>query len=175
MNKTKAISDIAKQHNSWVNYIRKNSMSESQFNYAEDFVQNLYVKLLESKSFCDVKIYDNKKQINKKYVYKTLKSLMIDDLKKVKIKTNNIIKDIMVLDPEIITATHKEAIVIKMHNTIEKMPEKDKDIMKLYLYETPSIRGVAKALNNSTRTIRLKITNCKQLIKKEIYDYRQPA
>jgi RNA polymerase sigma factor (sigma-70 family) len=164
MNKNKAISDIAKQHNSWVNYIRKNSMSESQFKYAEDFVQNF-----------DVKIYDNKKQINKKYVYKTLKSLMIDDLKKVKIKTNNIIKDIMVIDPEIITATHKEAIVIKMHNTIEKMPESDKNIMKLYLYETPSIRGVAKALNNSTRTIRLKITNCKQLIKKEIYDYRQPA
>ena len=175
MNKTIAINDIAKHHINWVRYVRKNSLNDYQNNYAEDFVQNLYVKLLESKSFCDVKIYDNKKQINKKYVYKTLKSLMIDDLKKVKIKTNNIIKDIMVLDPEIITATHKEAIVIKMHNTIEKMPEKDKDIMKLYLYETPSIRGVAKALNNSTRTIRLKITNCKQLIKKEIYDYRQPA
>jgi len=175
MNKTIAINDIAKHHINWVRYVRKNSLNDYQNNYAEDFVQNLYVKLLESKSFCDVKIYDNKKQINKKYVYKTLKSLMIDDLKKVKIKTYNIIKDIRVLDPEIITATHKEAIVIKMHNTIEKMPERDKDIMKLYLYETPSIRGVAKALNNSTRTIRLKITNCKQLIKKEIYDYRQPA
>ena len=53
MNKNKAISDIAKLHTYWVNYVIKYSMSEHQFKYAEDFVQNLYVKLKESKSFCD--------------------------------------------------------------------------------------------------------------------------
>ena len=175
MNKTKAISDIAKQHNSWVNYIRKNSMSESQFNYAEDFVQNLYVKLLESKSFCDVKIYDNKKQINKKYVFMTLKSLMIDDIKKIKLKTNTIIENIIVIDPEVITATHKEAIVIKMKSVINKMNEADRNIMNLYMYEMPSIRKLSKKLGNAKNTISMKLNKCKRIIKREVYEYRQTA
>ena len=175
MNKTKAISDIAKQHNSWVNYIRKNSMSESQFNYAEDFVQNLYVKLLESKSFCDVKIYDNKKQINKKYVFMTLKSLMIDDIKKIKLKTNTIIENIIVIDPEVITATHKEAIVIKMKSVINKMNEADRNIMNLYMYEMPSIRKLSKKLGNAKDTISMKLNKCKRIIKREVYEYRQTA
>ena len=175
MNKNKAISDIAKQHNSWVNYIRKNSMSESQFNYAEDFVQNLYVKLLESKSFCDVKIYDNKKQINKKYVFMTLKSLMIDDIKKIKLKTNTIIENIIVIDPEVITATHKEAIVIKMKSVINKMNEADRNIMNLYMYEMPSIRKLSKKLGNAKDTISMKLNKCKRIIKREVYEYRQTA
>ena len=175
MNKNKAIKDIAKQHDSWVNYIRKNSMCESQFNYAEDFVQNLYVKLLESKSFCDTKIYDSEKQINRKYVFKTLRCLMLDDIKKVEIKTNKIIENIIVIDPEVITATHKETIVIKMHSAIDKMPLPDKEIMKLYMYEIPSIRKIAKSLKKGTKTIQLQLKNCKQLIKSEIYDYRETA
>tara|TARA_R110000803_G_scaffold70559_1_gene133520 strand:+ start:37 stop:564 length:528 start_codon:yes stop_codon:yes gene_type:complete len=175
MNKNKAIADIAKLHKYWVNYIRKNSMSKSQFNYAEDFVQNLYVQLLESKSFCDTKIYDSEKQINRKYVFTTLRWLMLDDVNKVKIKTNKIIENIVVIDPEVITTTHKEAIVIKMHSAIDKMPLPDKEIMKLYMYEIPSIRRLSKALNKGVSTIQLKIKNCKQLIKKEVYDYRQTA
>ena len=87
-------------------------MSDLQRFYAEDFVQNLYVKLLESKSFCDIKIYDSKKQINKKYVFKTLRCLMIDDVKKVKLKTNKIIENIIVVDPETITHSEREAITI---------------------------------------------------------------
>ena len=126
-------------------------------NYAEDFVQNLYVKLLESKSFCDVKIYDNKKQINKKYVFMTLKSLMIDDIKKIKLKTNTIIENIIVIDPEVITATHKEAIVIKMKSVINKMNEADRNIMNLYMYEMPSIRKLSKKLGNAKDTISMKL------------------
>ena len=108
MNKNKAISDIARFHKDWVKYVTKNSMSGLQRSYAEDFVQNLYVKLLESKSFCDVKIYDSKKQINKMYVFKTLKCLMIDDVKKIKLKTNKIIEDIIVINPEVITHSQRK-------------------------------------------------------------------
>tara|TARA_R100000935_G_scaffold27005_1_gene47103 strand:- start:467 stop:994 length:528 start_codon:yes stop_codon:yes gene_type:complete len=175
MNKNKAISDIARFHKDWVKYVIKNSMSDLQRSYAEDFVQNLYVKLLESKSFCDVKIYDNEKQINKKYVFKTLRCLMIDDLKKVKLKTNKIIENIIVVDPETITHFEREAIVIKMKSTIEKMPKYEKNIMNLYLYEMPSIRKLSKGLNRSKNTISLKLNNCKRIIKKEVYDYRQTA
>jgi RNA polymerase sigma factor (sigma-70 family) len=175
MNKNKAIKDIAKQHNSWVNYIRKNSMSESQFKYAEDFVQNLYVKLLESKSFCDTKIYDSEKQINRKYVFTTLRWLMLDDVKKVKLKTTDNLYNIKVNDPEIITSTKKETLVIQTHRAINKMPENDKKIMKLYMYEIPSIRKIAKSLKKGTKTIQLQLKNCKQLIKSEIYDYRETA
>ena len=96
MNKNKAIADIAKLHTYWVRYVAKYSMSEYQSKYAEDFVQNLYVKLLESKSFCDTKIYDAKKQINRKYVFKTLRWLMLDDVKKARIKTSKIIGNITV-------------------------------------------------------------------------------
>ena len=175
MNKNKAIADIAKLHTYWVNYVSKYSMSEYQSKYAEDFVQNLYVKLLESKSFCDTKIYDAKKQINRKYVFKTLRWLMLDDVKKAKIKTSKIIGNITVVDPVTVSPIQKETIVIQMHKAINKMPEEDKKIMKLYMYEIPSIRKISKALSKGSKTIQLKIKNCKQIIKKEVYEFRQTA
>ena len=58
----------------------KNTLSQkTNLKYAEDFVQNLYIQLIESKSFSDTKIYDSKKQINRKYVFKTLRWLLNDD------------------------------------------------------------------------------------------------
>lgn len=175
MNKNKAISDIAKLHKDWVLYVKKNSLTDYQYRFAEDFVQNLYLKLLESNSFCDVKIYDSKKQINKKYVFKTLKCLMIDNIKKKKIKTNSIIENIIVIDPEIITAKEKEIMVIKMKSVIDNMQESDKNIMNLYLYEMPSIRKLSKELNKAKDTISIKLNKCKKIIKKQVYDYRQTA
>jgi len=175
INKNKAISDIALHHKDWVRYVMKNSMSDSQLKYAEDFVQNLYVKLLESKSFSDVKIYDSKKMINKKYVFKTLKCLMIDDVRKVKIKSTSILENIIVTEPETITSQQKEAIVTKMKRTIDKMSEPDKNIMNLYMYEIPNIRGLSKQLHKAKDTISLNLNRCKQLIKKEVYEYRQTA
>ena len=175
MNKNKAIADIAKLHTYWVRYVAKYSMSEYQSKYAEDFVQNLYVKLLESKSFCDIKIYDAKKQINRKYVFKTLRWLMLDDVKKARIKTSKIIGNITVVDPITVSPGQREVILLKVKNSINKMPEEDKKIMKLYMYEIPSIRKISKALSKGTKTIQLKIKNCKQIIKKEVYEFRQTA
>jgi len=175
MNKNKAIADIAKLHTCWVKYVAKYSMSEYQSKYAEDFVQNLYVKLLESKSFCDTKIYDDKKQINRKYVFKTLRWLMLDDVKKARIKTSKIIGNITVVDPITVSPKQREVIVLKVKNSINKMPKEDKKIMKLYMYEIPSIRKISKALSKGTKTIQLKIKNCKQIIKKEVYEFRQTA
>ena len=175
MNKNKAIADIAKLHTYWVRYVAKYSMSEYQSKYAEDFVQNLYVKLLESKSFCDTKIYDAKKQINRKYVFKTLRWLMLDDVKKARIKTSKIIGNITVVDPITVSPKQREVILTKVKNSINKMPEEDKKIMKLYMYEIPSSRKISKALSKGTKTIQLKIKNCKQIIKKEVYEFRQTA
>jgi len=175
MNKHKAIIDIAEHHKMWVNYVKKYSVTESQFKYAEDFVQNLYIQLIESKSFSDTKIYDSKKQINRKYVFKTLRCLMIDDLKKVKIKTTKIIANITVIDPITISPQQREVIVLQVKKSIDKMPEEDKKIMKLYLYEIPSIRGLSKELNKAKDTISIKLNKCKKIIKKEVYEYRQTA
>ena len=115
MNKNKAIADIAKHHKLWVNYVKKYSITENQFKYAEDFVQNLYIQLIESKSFSDTKIYDSKKQINRKYVFKTLRWLLNDDGKKRKIKTCKIIGNITVVDPITISPKEREVIVLKVN------------------------------------------------------------
>jgi len=175
MNKHKAIIDIAKHHKMWVNYVKKYSITESQFKYAEDFVQNLYIQLIESKSFSDTKIYDSKKQINRKYVFKTLRWLLNDDGKKRKVKTCKIIGNITVIDPITVSPKEREVIVLKVNNSIDKMPEENKKIMKLYMYEIPSIRKLSKELNRATKTIQLRIKKCKQIIKKEVYEFRQTA
>ena len=175
MNKNKAITDIAKLHKLWVNYVKKYSVTESQYKYAEDFVQNLYIQLIESKSFSDTKIYDSKKQINRKYVFKTLRWLLNDDGKKRKVKTCKIIGNITVIDPITVSPKEREVIVLKVNNSIDKMPEENKKIMKLYMYEIPSIRKLSKELNRATKTIQLRIKKCKQIIKKEVYEFRQTA
>ena len=91
---------------------------------------------------------------------------MIDDVKKIKLKTNKIIEDIIVINPEVITHSQREAIVVKMKTAIEKTPKKDQNIMNLYMYEMPSIRKLSKELGNTRETIKIKLNKCKKKIAK---------
>ena len=79
------------------------------------------------------------------------------------------------IDPVTVSELQREAIVKRMHKVIDRMPERDKKIMKLYMYEIPSIRKLSKALEKGVTTIQMRIKNCKQIIKKEVYEFRQTA
>jgi|TARA_R100001463_G_scaffold124211_2_gene181104 RNA polymerase sigma factor (sigma-70 family) len=173
MNIDKTISDISLYHEEWILYVLKNAYTEKQRSSAEDFVQTMYCVILESTSFdCD-KFYNETNQINKNYVFKILRSLISNDYRKKNLRTSRLDYQFA----EIIQSEKKkdhqlqEEIIKSMKRELQQIPEGD--ILSLYLYEIPSIRKLSKKLGRSTSTIRIKINNCKELLKLKLYDYKE--
>tara|TARA_R110001599_G_scaffold56561_2_gene156289 strand:+ start:981 stop:1511 length:531 start_codon:yes stop_codon:yes gene_type:complete len=174
MNIDKTISDISLFHKEWILYVQKNSFNYKQRLRAEDFVQNMYCAILESSSFdCD-KFYNSQNQINKNYVFKVLRSLIVNDYRKKNLNTINldyVIEGMIKTNDYKINYIKQEKAITDLKAMIKELPSGD--ILSLYIYEIPSIRKLSKELGKSTSTIRIKINNCKELLKKKLYDYAQ--
>ena len=159
MNIDKTISDISLFHKEWILYVQKNSFNYKQRLRAEDFVQNMYCAILESSSFdCD----------------KVLRSLIVNDYRKKNLNTINldyVIEGMIKTNDYKINYIKQEKAITDLKAMIKELPSGD--ILSLYIYEIPSIRKLSKELGKSTSTIRIKINNCKELLKKKLYDYAQ--
>jgi len=174
MNIDKTISDISLFHYEWILYVQKNSYNSKQRLRAEDFVQNMYCKILESTSFDCNKFYNEQNQINKNYVFKILRSLIVNDCRKKNIRTINLdyaIEGMLKSNELKINHSKQEQEISKLKSMIKEIPSGH--ILSLYMYEIPSIRKLSKELGKSTSTIRIKINNCKDLLKKKLYNYQK--
>tara|TARA_B100001250_G_scaffold397528_1_gene404716 strand:- start:796 stop:1329 length:534 start_codon:yes stop_codon:yes gene_type:complete len=167
MNKNQVIIDIAKYHVEWIRYVIRNALSISQRRNAEDFVQAAYLKLLKQDTFDPIKYYAADDKINKKYFFRTLKSLMIDENKKKKIKTISITSNMDVVD-EIINKPHMEVVYKKLEKTMNNMYWYDKKMLNLYVYHIPSIRKISTETTISSKAVFKTLKRCKLTIKKEV-------
>ena len=167
MNKNQVIIDIAKYHVEWIRYVIHNALSISQRRNAEDFVQSAYLKILRLPSFDPIKYYAADGKINKKYFFRTLKSLMIDENKKKKIKTISITDSMDVLE-EIINKPHMEVVYKKLETTMNNMYWFDKKMLNLYVYHIPSIRKISTETTISSKAVFKTLKRCKLTIKKEV-------
>jgi RNA polymerase sigma factor (sigma-70 family) len=167
MSKDQVIVDIARFHVEWVRYVIKNSLNLTQKRNAEDYVQDAYIKILRHSSFVPNKYYDSKGRINKKYFFKTLKSIIIDDYKKKKILTVTLNPNLD--QPEETTVnTQMEVVFNKIEKTINNMYWYDKKMLNLYVYEIPSIRKISTATAISSKAVFKTLKRCKLTIKKEV-------
>ena len=159
--------DIARYHVEWVRYVIKNSLNLSQKSNPEDFVQDAYIKLLNLDSFNPIKYYQADGKINRKYFFRTLKSLIIDDYKKKKIKTISLNSNIDHPE-ENDTKNQMEVVFNKIEKTISNMYWYDKKMLNLYVYHIPSIRKISTATTISSKSVFKTLKRCKLTIKKEI-------
>ena len=170
MTKNQVITDIARYHVEWVRFVIKNSISISQKRNPEDFVQDAYIKILGLESFDPVKYYKNDGKINRKYFFRTLKSLIIDDYKKKKIKTISLNSNIDHPE-ENDTKNQMEVVFNKIEKTMDNMYWYDKKMLNLYVYHIPtmfSIRKLSSETSISSKNIFKTLKRCKLTIKKEI-------
>ena len=170
MNKKKAISHIAKYHLELVKFVQKNAINEKQFRSAEDFVQNFYLKLLESNSFDVNKFYTIPNVINKSYVLKVLKNMIIDDVRKKKIKVVKIEK-VKHIIPSKSNNKRKEILFSKMKEAINTLEGFDKRLLNIYTYHIPSIRKMSKEININTKKINKSLIKSKEILKIELAQY----
>ena len=170
MTKNQVITDIARYHQEWVRFVVKNSITNSQKRNPEDFVQDAYIKILKHSLFDPVKYYKNDGKINRKYFFRTLKSLIIDDYKKKKIKTISLNSNIDHPE-ENDTKNQMEVVFNKIEKTMDNMYWYDKKMLNLYVYHIPtmfSIRKLSSETSISSKHIFKTLKRCKLTIKKEI-------
>lgn len=167
MTKNQVITDIARYHQEWIMFVVKNSITNSQKRNPEDFVQDAYIKILKHSLFDPVKYYKNDGKINRKYFFRTLKSLIIDDYKKKKIKTISLNSNIDQPE-ENDTKNQMEVVFNKIEKTISNMYWYDKKMLNLYVYHIPSIRKISTATTISSKSVFKTLKRCKITIKKEI-------
>jgi RNA polymerase sigma factor (sigma-70 family) len=137
------LKEIFKQHKRWINIVKQLGIDD----YAEDIVQEAYLKCLEKKS------------INEAYFYLTLRSLAFDLHRKQK----KIIK-VPIEEITISIEIDKENEVFEI---VDRLHWLDKQVFYLYYDNKLSMRKIAKETGISLSTIFNTISKCNDKILKE--------
>ena len=146
-------------------------------NYAEDFVQEAYLRLSRYSDLFDKVI--NKEKVSKGYVFFCLRSIIINHVKKksnlkfdylgdeydFEEKFNFIDKGI---EEDIIAANSLE---LKMYDILKKEAKWfDYELFKKYLKTGKSFKTIALESKIGVRTIYLSIKRCKLIIAEHLYE-----
>jgi len=140
------LKEICKQHNRWINIVKQFGITE----YAEDVVQEAYIKCLE------------KERVNESYFFLTLRSLAMDLHRKQK----QIIK-VSIDEVNIISEIEQQNEVLEI---VKDFHWFDKEIFFLYYDNKMPMRKIAEATGISLKTIFTTITKCNIKIKTEWED-----
>jgi RNA polymerase sigma factor (sigma-70 family) len=137
------LKEICKQHNRWINIVKQFGITD----FAEDVVQEAYLKCLEKES------------INEAYFYLTLRSLAMDLHRKQK----QIIK-VSIDEVNIQTEIEQQNEILDI---VKDFHWFDKEVFFLYYDNKMSMRKIAEETGISLATIFQTITKCKLKIKYE--------
>ena len=153
------LGEIAKHHKNYVKVIH----SFGEYFYAEDLVQEMYLRLDRNKRPEDI-IVDGK--INQYFIHLTLKSIFLNFLKAKKqiSKINNLPLEIADVDnSEFYEAQNR--FRAKINNEINKWHSYDQTLFRLYLTGNHSMRDIANGTDISLRSIFEVIGECKEKIR----------
>jgi len=181
MNGTKtneAITLLAKHHSEFITMTKAIAGNNHDVrNYAEDYVQDAYIKLMKYDDLYD-KIINNGKAA-KGYMFFTVRSIVLNELKKVKTARYTFIGDeydmeekFMLedkgIDAEKISV---EALESKMYNVLKESVEWfDYELFKTYLRTGKSFRVLAEESGLGIQTIYLSIKKSKLIIADRLYN-----
>jgi len=163
----KWLGEVAKNHNNYVKVI--NSFGE--YFYAEDLVQEMYLRLHRNKQPQDI-IVDGK--VNEYYIYLTLKSVFLNF---VKAKKQIIKKNDLPLNIEAVDNSEYHEAQFRFNASIEAEINSwhwfDSMLFKLYLESGKSMRDISDGTTISLRSVFDTISECKRKLKancKEDYE-----
>ena len=150
---------VAKYHNEWVNLVRSWGGEE----YSEDIVQEMYLKLLK---YTTKKRIVKKGEVNKSYVWFTLRSVFLES-----IKQKNTIQKVSINGLEVEYECELEEM-IGYSNMFARIDEEinswhwyDTLLFELYKDSGKSMRQISKDTNISVSSIFETLKACKRRIK----------
>jgi len=180
------LTELSKHHNKWVNTVK----SFGEHNYAEDIVQEMYLKLVSmdeanrnttDKRFCvdfsiEKRVLKTNGEINSSYIWLVLRTMFIDFIKE-KNKIQKVSLDDTILVSEL--NDYDEAYgkflskldLLKetwIHTKDDKDFHYDKLLFDIYSKHNRSMRTISKDVNIETTSIFNTLKRCKKNIKDEL-------
>ena len=181
-----AIRKLSVHHKEFIDIVKSLSgNNQSVRNYAEDYVQEGYLRLMRYGDLYE-KVIDDEGKATKGYMFFVLRSIMINDLKKKSNLGYNFLGDQYDIEekymleetPREAHRVEAEAIEAKMYNLIAEAADNpdvnldrfDALTFNLYLSTRKSYAKMSKESGVGERTIYLSMTRCKQYIYDNLKD-----
>lgn len=177
--KNKALEMLAEYHSEYIKMARAIAGNNNEvFNYAEDFVQEGYLRLARYEDLFD-KVVNTKGKVSKGYMFFVLRSIIVNAIKKksnLKFnylgsqydfeETYNFIDEGVDRDKEGL-----EAIEQKMYSIVKEGSKWfDYSLFRTYLETGKSFRTIAEESGIGIRTIYLSIKRSKLLIAEKLHE-----
>jgi len=172
MTKDDLLKEAAKHHKEWISVIKAHSFNKTESAYAEDFVQEAYIKLY---NYASPERVAPKGVLNKGYVFFTLKSVLFD-YRRAKKTTKIYLEDCETCEQqEQVKGQHHspEDLLRKMYEVTKDWNWYDKKLFEIYTKEVPSIRKLAEQTNISTNSIYYTLKKAKNEITKKLQEEYQ--
>lgn len=155
---------LVKHHKEWVSIVK----NFGEHNYAEDIVQEMYIRIHNSNAGEKVIING---EANVAYIWRILKNTFITyEKQKSKIQKIDIDSIISLSSEEVDIPYHKALNTIqeKIEEEVDRWHTYDKILFELHVQEGQSMRTLAKGTNISLKSIFNTLKNCKGRLKNEI-------
>ena len=177
--KNQAIKMLAEYHPEYIKMVKAlagNNMNVR--NYAEDYVQEAYLKLLRYDNLFD-KVITEKGKVQKGYMFFALRSIVFNDLKKKSNLKYNHLGDQYDFEEKFMHIDNgretedvaAEALEAKLYEVLkENVQWFDYELFKTYMTKGESFRTLAKESGIGVRTIYLSIKRSKTVIAEKLYE-----
>jgi len=164
------LKEVSKHHNDYVSSVR----SLGEYNYSEDIVQQMYLKLYDYG--LQDKVYING-VVNRGYIWFVLRSLCIDFMRQKK-RANKVTIgegfDILDEFTKTDTMTYEDAYGLMLNGIdteVNTWHHYDRELYKLYSQSDMSMRDISTKTKISTMSIFTTIKNCKQRLKDNVGEH----
>jgi DNA-directed RNA polymerase specialized sigma24 family protein len=177
--KNKAIEIMARHHNEFIKMAK--AIAGNNFkvrNYAEDYVQDAYIRLARFDDLYD-KVISDKGKFSKGYMFFTLRSIIINDIKRVRTPKFSFIGDEYDMEEKFMLEDKgvdkdvllNSAIEDLMHEVVKtKVHWFDAQLFTTYIQEGISFRELAARTGLGIQTIYLSIKRVKLAIAEHLHE-----
>jgi hypothetical protein len=177
--KNKALEMLAQYHAEYIKMARAIANNNLEvFNYAEDFVQEAYLRLARYEDLFD-KVVSDKGKVSKGYMFFVLRSIIVNTIKKKSNLNFSYLGDQYDFEEKFNWIDHGrdkhrkgvEDLEIKMYDILKKKAKWfDYELFVKYLTTKKSFRTMAEESTLGVRTIYLSIKRSKMIIAEELFE-----